>query len=324
MTSRTESLRTAPALPPRSPGSHEVREALRKGPFEAALDSAIRASGLSMDRIQHRLAARGIAISVTTLSYWRRGRSRPERPQSRQAVRVLEEMLSLPTDSLVSLLGPQRPRGRWTNRVATGVETEQLWQGYESLPGLLGDMGSADDGLTRLSAHDRCEIGPNGAELQFRTTLVLRAERERVDRCLIITRGDDPAQGLPVLSRVRNARPGRIRTDETVPLAVIELFLDRVLSAGETTVIEYTYDYPPDGGTSRECGRGFTAPARLYTLEVAFHPDAVPVRCYRYAGTAAPGPQPDPEPIWISSAGLAQLVVQDPVPGFHAMRWEWD
>ncbi|MEU3191503.1 hypothetical protein ABZ686_12865 [Streptomyces sp. NPDC006992] len=306
------------------PGLLEVRDALRDGPFEAALDTAIQASGLSLDRLQRRLAARGVAVSVTTLSYWRRGRSRPERPQSRQAIRLLEHILDLPTDSLVSLLGPQRPRGRWARRAVAAMETERLWRGYESLPRLLGDMGATDDGLTRLSAHDRCELDARGAESRFRTTLVLRAERDRVDRCLIIARGDDPAQGVPVLSEVRNARPGRVRTDASIPLLVIEMMLDRMMSVGETTVLEYAYDYGATSQPARECGRGFTAPARMYTLEVSFHPSAIPVRCYRYAGPFAPEPQEDPETVWISSAGSAQLVVQDPAPGFHALRWEWD
>ncbi|MGP3982078.1 hypothetical protein [Streptomyces sp. KR80] len=305
------------------PLPRDIQEALRNGPFEAALDGAIRASGLSLDRIQHRLAARGIEVSVTTLSYWRRGRSRPERPQSRQAIRLLEDLLELPTDSLVSLLGPQRPRGRWIHRAPVSLDTERLWQEYESLPGLLDDMGSADDGLLRLAAHDRCELDHNGAESRLRTTLVLRAERERVDRCLIITRGDDPDRGLPELSEVRNARPGRIRYDASVPLVVTELFLDRVLSEGETSVIDYAFTYPTTGPATNECNRGFRAPARLYTLEVAFHPSAVPVRCHRCSGPSSAGSLPDAAPVWISSSGRAHLVVQDPTPGFHGLRWEW-
>ncbi|MFG2193476.1 hypothetical protein [Streptomyces sp. NPDC048639] len=301
----------------------DLMDALRNGPFEAALDSAIRASGLSLDRIQHRLALRGVEVSVTTLSYWRRGRSRPERPRSRQAVRLLEELLEVPTDALVSLIGPQRPRGRWTNRELDVLETARLWQGYESLPGLLGDMASADDGLTRLAAHDRFELDANGAESGCRTTLVLRAERERVDRCLIITRGDDPARGLPELSDVRNARPGRVRADLAVPIAATELFLDQVLAEGETSVIEYRLTYRKTGAPSHECGRGFRATASLYTLEVAFDQAAVPVRCHRCAGPSVMAPLPSVDPVWISSSGRTHLVVQNPAPGFHSMRWEW-
>jgi hypothetical protein len=50
--------------------------------FAEALTKAVDRSGLSLERIQHHLAARGMQVSISTLSYWRRGRSRPERPES--------------------------------------------------------------------------------------------------------------------------------------------------------------------------------------------------------------------------------------------------
>ena len=326
--------RTAPGSPqsgpvaqgiasPRRGLPQDVVTALRNGPFEAALDAAIRTSGLSLDRIQHRLAARGVDVSVTTLSYWRRGRSRPERPQSRRAVRMLEELLEVPTDALVALLGPQRPRGRWVNR-PTVLAAERLWGEYASLPSLLGEMGSTDDGLVRLAAHDRFELDENGAESSQRTTLVLQAARERVDRCVVITRGDDPARALPSLGELRNARLGRVRTDPSVPLVVAELFLDRVLSAGETEIVEYTCSFPETGSPTHESGRGFRAPARLYTIEVAFHPAAVPVRCHSCVGTAVTGTRPSADPVWISASGRAHHVFQDPAPGFCSLRWEWE
>jgi hypothetical protein len=67
---------------------------LRQGPaspFAGALRAAIQASGLSLDRLQHRLRERGVTISVATLSYWQSGRSQPQRSQSLVALRHLEE-----------------------------------------------------------------------------------------------------------------------------------------------------------------------------------------------------------------------------------------
>jgi hypothetical protein len=302
----------------------DLHLALRDGPFATALDAAIRASGLSMERIQRRLADRGVAVSITALSYWRRGRSRPERPQSRRAVRLLEELFGLAPDSLVSLLGPQRPRGRWVARGDTSLAPTRLWQDYQSLSGLLDDMGNTDDGLARVAVHERFEIDAAGAEARWTACLVLRAERENVDRCMVITRGDEPERPLPELTDVRNARVGRVRTDPSVPITVTELLLDRVLSTGETAVVEYTGVYGASGRATDECGRGFRTAPSLYTLEVSFHPSRVPVRCYRCAGTAATGSLPVLGPVWISPAGRAHMVVQDAAPGFHSLRWEWD
>ncbi|GGV08410.1 hypothetical protein GCM10010275_55920 [Streptomyces litmocidini] len=326
----TRSGRTAQIPPLLEPKTVQPREratdlldVLRTGPFEAALDSAVRASGLSLERIQHRLAERGVEISVTTLSYWRRGRSRPERPQSRQAVRLLEELLGIPTDGLVSLLGPRRPRGRWVNRDAVVLETEHLWREFESLPELLAELDSTDDGLLRVAAHDSYELDARGAGTRLTTRLVLKATRDRVDRCVVVLRGEDPDTALPEFTDVRNARLGRLRSDRSVPLMVIELFLDRTLSEGGTTLIEYTLRFPENGRRAEECGRGFPAPALLYTLEVSFHPDAVPVRCRRCFSAAIAGEPVSAEPVWISAAGRAHAVFENPGPGYQALSWEW-
>lgn len=305
------------ALPP------DLLDALRNGPFETALDSALRASGLSLERIQHRLAERGVQISVTTLSYWRRGRSRPERPHSRQAVRLLEELLGVPTDGLVSLLGPRRPRGRWVNRDAAVLKTERLWREFESLPDLLAELDSTDDGLLRVAAHDHYELDARGAGARLTTRLTLKATRDGVDRCVVVLHGEDPDAALPEFADVRNARLGRLRSDRSVPLMVAELFLDRTLSEGGTTLIEYTLRFPENGRRAEECGRGFLSPALLYTLEVAFHPDAVPVRCWRSYRVAAAWQPVSAEPVWISAVGRAHTVFENPGPGFQALHWEW-
>ncbi|MFF0560784.1 hypothetical protein [Streptomyces sp. NPDC004266] len=312
-------LKTAPQREP----AIDLLDALRTGPFEAALDSAVRASGLSLERIQHRLAERGVEISVTTLSYWRRGRSRPERPQSRQAVRLLEELLGVPTDGLVSLLGPRRPRGRWVNRDSEVLESERLWPEFVSLPGLLAELDSTDDGLLRVAAHDHYELDAQGTGARLTTRLTLKAVRDRVDRCVVILHGEDPDAALPEFTDVRNARLGRLRSDRSVPLVVAELFLDRTLSEGETTLIGYTLRFPESGRRAEECGRGFNAPALLYTLEVAFHPDAVPVRCRRCSSAVATGDPVSAELVWISASGRAHAVFENPGPGFRALRWEW-
>ncbi|MGI5242040.1 hypothetical protein [Dactylosporangium sp. CA-139066] len=57
----------------------ELARVLRDGPFATAFAVAVERSGLTLDRLRDRLAERGVAVSRTTLSYWRSGRSRPER-----------------------------------------------------------------------------------------------------------------------------------------------------------------------------------------------------------------------------------------------------
>ncbi|MGW5741466.1 XRE family transcriptional regulator, partial [Amycolatopsis sp. NPDC003861] len=81
---------------------------LREGPFDAALRAAIRARGLSLDRLREHLRTRGVSVTTATLSYWQSGRSRPRRRDSVHGLRQLEAVLEVPAGSLVALLGPPR------------------------------------------------------------------------------------------------------------------------------------------------------------------------------------------------------------------------
>ncbi|MBO3747913.1 hypothetical protein J5X84_17715 [Streptosporangiaceae bacterium NEAU-GS5] len=102
----------------------DVTSLLRTGPFDEALRAAITARGLSLERLHVRLAERGVRISLASLSNWQRGRSRPERSASLAAVRELEAILGLPAHSLVTLLGPRRPRGRWLGHDSAALRKE--------------------------------------------------------------------------------------------------------------------------------------------------------------------------------------------------------
>jgi hypothetical protein len=91
----------------------DLEQVLAAGPFSVALRAAIRARGLGLDRIRYRLRGRGTAVSLATLSHWQSGRCRPERPESLEALRNLEDILNVPDGSLTRLLGPPRQRTRF-------------------------------------------------------------------------------------------------------------------------------------------------------------------------------------------------------------------
>ena len=91
----------------------ELSRLLAAGPFDVALRAAIRARGLGLDRIRYRLRGKGTTVSLATLSHWQSGRCRPERPESLEALRNLEEILNVPDGSLSKLLGPPRARSRF-------------------------------------------------------------------------------------------------------------------------------------------------------------------------------------------------------------------
>src|SRR5687768_1588877 len=154
----------------------DLAHALRTGPFSAALHLAIEDRGIRLEEIQERLAAAGVNVSLTALSYWRRGRSRPERPDSIKAVRLLETILSLPAESLIVQLGPRRPRGRWLSQPPGTIDVDRLFTDGLSVAKVVGELDRwMYHELTRLSLHDLYLVGGERQELGLTCRQVLRA-----------------------------------------------------------------------------------------------------------------------------------------------------
>lgn len=68
--------------------------------FSHVFRSAVRARGLTLDRIRVRLAAAGTPVSNATLSYWQSGRSLPTRRTSLRTLAELEHILRVEPGTL--------------------------------------------------------------------------------------------------------------------------------------------------------------------------------------------------------------------------------
>jgi hypothetical protein len=301
----------------------DLAHALRTGPFSAALHLAIEDRGVRLDEIQEQLAAAGVNLSLTTLSYWRRGRSRPERPDSLKAVRLLERILTLPEDSLMVQLGPRRPRGRWLTRPPGTIEVDRLFSDGVSVARAVGGLDRwMYHELTRLSLHDLYTVGPQREEVSLTCRQVLRANVDRVARTVGIFCSDD-LTATTSIAAIRNCRIGRTRSDPGSGLLAAEIVFDRMLSQGETVVIEHEYRSASRVPTDNYY-RAFTTPVNEYVLQVQFHHDAVPARCHRFQRRALKAPEQGVWEAWIGSTHGAHLVASDVAPGIAGMRWEWD
>lgn len=302
----------------------DLAHALRTGPFSAVLHLAIEASGLRLEDIQERLAAQGISVSLTTLSYWRRGRSRPEKPDSLRAVRLLEQILALPAESLVSQLGPRRPRGRWLTHPPGFLDMDRLFEDSTSVEKMLGELDNRmPQELTRLSLHDIYVVGAERQEISLTTRQILRANVDRVSRAVGVFRTDDNSRPRMKINALRNCRVGRVRTDVEGGLLAAELIFDRVLAAGETAVVEYEF---LSASVEPACTyyRAFASPVGDFVLQVQFDPTAVPARCYRFERRAVNAPDQGVREVWIGTTFGAHLVSYDVAPGIVGLRWVWE
>ncbi|WP_251016267.1 hypothetical protein [Streptomyces sp. ISL-99] len=301
-----------------------LEQALHTGPFHLALRAALAARGLPLQRVQHHLAGRGIKVGVTSLSYWQQGARRPQRAESLRAVRALEELLRLPGDSLIRLLGPGAVPGD-VERPATR-SYRALVEASDALEALLAELEfPADGGLHTVGHHERVRIGA-GRELVGRDSQhVVRAHRDGIDRYLAIHHGDPGCDPARVAVRAReNCRTGRVRWDADSGVVVAELLFDTRLRAGETYLFGYAVD-DGTGGPSSEYVRGFSFTGGQYVLQVRFDEQALPVRCRRFAQTSAGAARGARKDLTLSGRhGTVHLVEQGVRAGILGIDWDWE
>ena len=303
----------------------ELARLLAGGPFPEALRAAIKGSGLSLDRIQHRLQLRGVTISVATLSYWQSGRRRPERPESLDALRHLEAVLRVPPNALTALLGPPRPRGR-RRRTGRQLAMDALWTSNEGLPGLLERIDTSFDGsLTRISQHDRCQVNERRQLHSIQITQVMRADQDGIDRWVLVYDWETPTEQAPQIIASRNCRLGRTAVDYDAHTLLAELLFDRPLSTGETVIMEFQIVNPPSerAPVADAHLRRLRLPVRDYVLEVQFHPDAVPMRCQQFSSPAEDVRMARRRNLVISPTGEVHVVGLGVGPGVFGIEWDW-
>lgn len=304
----------------------DLAQALNTGPFHLALRAALAVRGLPLQRVQHHLAHRGIKVGVTSLSYWQQGARRPQRPESLRAVRALEDVLCLPGNSLVRLLGTgddredcraeaERPGGR----VDRSGAVERLVTG-------LGPSAPADSGLHTVGHHERVRIGARGQLLGRDSQQVVRVHRDGVDRYLAVHHGGpgcDPA-AVEVSAR-ENCRTGRVRRDRASGVMAVELLFDTRLRVGETYVFGYGFE-DGTGGRTTEYARGFGSAGGQYMLQVHFDEGAPPpVHCRRLSrGTTGVPRGPRTELPLSGRHRTVHLVEQGVRPGTLGIGWDWE
>ncbi|MFC5285978.1 hypothetical protein ACFPM7_02850 [Actinokineospora guangxiensis] len=303
---------------------HDVEALLRTGPFHDALRAAIDRSGLTLDRLRERLARRGIHVSLASLSYWRLGRSRPERPDSLRAVQAIEAILGLPKHSLEALLGPPRPRGRWVGRATATKRYGNLLEPARALAETVDMLVGPSDGKLRPRyLDDAVVLDGGGAVREIRSRQVVRAVGDEPDRHIAVyceEPGTDPS-AVDVLA-LENCRVGRVRRHPHAPVIAAELLFDRALRTGQTHLFEYKVTVA-DGLPTTVYRRAFRYPAETYVASVRFHSGRLPVRCWGFVQQGEDPVQAVEEELPMSAGHLVHISAGEVIPGVLGVEWEW-
>ncbi|MET9253441.1 helix-turn-helix transcriptional regulator [Streptomyces sp. NPDC003717] len=290
--------------------------------FDEALRRALRASGLTLQRLHHHLALRGVSVSPVTLSHWQRGRSRPERPQSLRAVAEVEAILGTGTGALQSLLGHRRPRGRALVRDGEmSTALSHVHPPGSPLAAALGaDAYRFNEHLVSLSVHETVRLDEYGCIARYTVSNVVRATRDGV-RSLTAHHQLDDTDTPSVQVTVACGRLDALRFRQELGSVVFEIGFGRTLARGETAIIDYALEVGPRWKPSEHHERTLPLSVRQYLLHVYFHPRHVPSAAYGYYREHGEAPRAHRQPLTPDASHSVHILPAKCGAGVHGIAW---
>jgi hypothetical protein len=284
--------------------------------FTEAFSWAIERRGWSLAGLRDRLAARGTPVSVATLSYWRSGRSQPERATSLDALAEVEDLLALRTGELSDRLGPSRrvPPSRIAP-FAGRLDVQPL------LEAALAEVGCPlPQPLTEESVQHLLEVDEHGAPLTVSFRQVLRATTDHVTNMPSMLVTQDPIGDDATFHVVSGGRLGREVHWREEGVFVAEIVFDHPLDRGQTTIIELRIDLPRNASTEDFYEAYAVRRAGEVMVCVRFHPDRLPAAVQRYRVVDSTTTAEDESPVRSTSH---VYLAQDFGPGALGIRWRW-
>lgn len=286
--------------------------------FARALDAAITDRGVTLSYLHRRLAELATPVSVATLSYWRSGRSEPERQTSLAAVDVLEEVLGLEPGALATRLAPvRRPKPPGSE-----VPIEELTGHPDAVRAALRqlDFDTTHDELAEDAMALSLDLDEQGRAYRMSALLRWRALVPGAQRVPLVVTLDRTDEGAPVVEPRAGLSVGRSHVDLEHGLHVTELVLERPLDKGEAGFGEY--EVRLQGRPRQNDVLAYYATRRVSQALVwaRFHPDAVPRRFEAFDvldGEETTGPMD------LRGANSLHRRTASYGPGTLGIRWWW-
>lgn len=284
--------------------------------FPEAFADALSTRGVSLAWLHQRLVERGHPVSPAALSYWRSGRSQPERGTSRDALAEIEYLLRVAPGELTSRLGPsRRPGPRPAERTLRDLFADN--PGMEPALGRLGFEGLYDEVVEQVR-HLVMDVDREGRIARFQVRAVMQARRDGARRTPLVLAMDERGR-LPRFVPVAGCALGRSTVDEESGVYAAELLLDRVLDKGETCPYELSIELAEP---FEETWVDHYAARRLTELLVwaRFHPDRLPTHVERYTVDAG---QERSHRLDLGDGRGAHALARGFGPGVLGLRWRW-
>jgi len=289
---------------------------MRERGFAQAFAEALERRSVSLAWLAQRLVERGHPVSPAALSYWRSGRSQPERGTSRDAIPEIERLLRVPPDSLVDTLGPSR-------RPGPRPAEKTLREMYAETPGMEDALRALDfeglyDELVETVRHITMDVDADGRAGELHVRAAMQARRDEARRTPLVITLDDHGR-KPRFVPVAGCSLGREVVDVESRVYAAELLVDRSLAKDETCLYELTVELPePIDDT---CIDHYAA-RRLHSLVVwvRFDPTRLPAHVERYTQV---GDREESQQLELGSGSTAHAMARGFGPGILGLRWGW-
>jgi hypothetical protein len=252
--------------------------------FAGALRDAINAKGVTLSWLQQRLKRRGNRVSMATLSYWRSGARRPEGAQSMAALADIEELLDLDEGKLARLL-PSTKRTGPLGPSQFPLNEETIENAVKEAYAALGTP--YPDASREVTTHSVTDVDANGNLAFSSTRSLLQATSGVVTATPFLEVTPGLRTSPPIFTAVSGGRISGKYSHASGEVHGVLFELDAPLTAPETTMVEWSVEYPADYPPTRETGHGVSRQCRELLVWTRFHPDALPDWCEERVQTPA-------------------------------------
>ena len=286
------------------------------GAFADAFAKALERRAVTLVWLHQRLVERGHPVSPAALSYWRSGRSQPERGTSRDALVEIERLLLVQPGSLVDKLGPSR-------RPGPRPAEKTLREMYAETPGMEQALRALDfvglyDEVLEVVRHITVDVGPDGRMREAHVRAAMQARLDGARRTPLVVTLDGTGR-RPEFVPGAGCSLGREVVDAESGVYAAELLLDRTMARNETCLYELVVRMP---SPLEDTFVDHYAARRLHSVLVwvRFDPTRLPVHVEQY--TQVSGVE-ESHKVDLGGGTAAHAMARGFGPGIVGIRWGW-
>lgn len=280
----------------------------------AALHAAIARRGVTLVWLKERLSERGSPVSLTTLSYWRSGRRRPEGTSSLTALEEIEDLLGLVPGELLDLVGDHR-RTVPVGEPASFHDDGLLTAVHETLH----ELGtSAVRNLRDLSATVVVDVDAEGRLRRRHTRILVQATSGTITDIPYTDSSPEPTDLSMEIVAGAGVRVGRRHDHPGGRVFGVVFELEEPLTAPDTAILDWCTELPEGFPTIREVAHGVARKNRETLIWVRFAPEAPPDWVEEFSDDGSP-------PVLREvSRSSVHSVRRGFGPGSFGLRWGYD